>query len=316
MGTTYGPSQDASKSGRKLDSENGATKYGPPRKKVGFGKWAKGKGSKKFKERRSLEHPLLFLHLRKAGGSHICSMAREAHEKTIDSIEECNCNWVGHDWHPSEGRPDTAASCELRRSVFQQMHATFGMIEREFRVTSDKCPGFVYATVLREPVARMNSERIYSVQNAEKNGEPDKFRMLYRMGLLINGKRDFKGFKQTVMNYDNHYVRHVANLLTVPFGGINETHLQQAIDILADFDFIGISEDLRDARKGALFYERLNWTLPTKALSDQANSMDEYKKQVDTTAWLMTSSEEDWFKELCRWDLQLYQWAVDNFGIK
>merc|ERR1712194_282217 len=139
MGTTYGPSQDASKSGRKLDSENGATKYGPPRKKVGFGKWAKGKGSKKFKERRSLEHPLLFLHLRKAGGSHICSMAREAHEKTIDSIEECNCNWVGHDWHPSEGRPDTAASCELRRSVFQQMHATFGMIPREFRQVPRLC---------------------------------------------------------------------------------------------------------------------------------------------------------------------------------
>jgi len=200
-------------------------------------------------------------------------------------------------------------------------------------VVSDRCPGFVYATMLREPVARLNSQRIFSVSNKEKTGKPGKLKMKFRqlnwLGLLRkrlgenknksvaeSGFSSDKDFHYAVAQYDNYYVRHVANLLSVPLGGLKERHLQRAMDILTDFDVVGISEDMRDARKGALLYERLNWTLPTKALSGQTNSMDEYKKQVDTAGWLMTSSEEDWVKELNRWDLQLYQWAVDNFGIK
>jgi len=285
----------------------------------------------------AVQHPLIFLHISKSGGTHICQVAKQvAKERAIDVMlkprsKGINCVWPGHDSQFQMGAAENSVSCKFRSSVFRRARATFGMIEREFRLHADKCPGFIYATILREPLAKVNSMRIYL--GDQVGGNPSRFGSVSDMlgtsdtlkQMLGRGTGQHKvtghtwtGHPQhTPLFYDNSNVRLIANLMSVPAGGINETHLEQAKYVLqTQFDVVGITEDLLDVKKASVFFQRLGWNLSTSALSTRHNSMRNFKTKVDTQRFVLQPEDEEWWKKLNIWDIQLYSWAVDKFGIK
>jgi len=293
----------------------------PPytKKKSAYGKWDATRGRNDTRKRpppmrpEALQHPLIFMHISKSGGTHVCDMAKAANERPIDVMlgyNNLNCNWKGHDDPQKTGLPESSVSCKSRSSVFRRAHATFGMIEREFRLDADKCPGFIYATILREPLAKLNSARI---SKPEKIGELETLKQMLGDG---TGQDVTNSRSHWYSGYDNVNLRLIANLLTVPAGGVNETHLEQAKYVLqTQFDVVGIAEDLRDVKTASVFFQRLGWNLSTSALATQHNSRS-FKKQADTQRFVLQPEDEEWWRKLNIWDIQLYSWAVDKFGIK
>merc|ERR1712194_182904 len=134
--------------------------------------------------------------------------------------------------------PESSGSCDLRRSFFRRSHATFGMIEHEFRSDADLCRGFIYATMLREPLALINSVRVYVASPASGTGseswlgnlETLKKMLATGVGENVNNHRGYNLNMSLI--YDNFNVRLIADCLSVPAGGINETHLQRAKYVL------------------------------------------------------------------------------------
>ena len=64
-----------------------------------------------------------------------------------------------------------------------------------------------------------------------------------------------------ILNIDNCQVRFLCGIDNIPFGGVNETHLQVAIDNLTDhYTAIGISEHFDESV--LLLARRFGWRTP------------------------------------------------------
>merc|ERR1719221_2293130 len=98
--------------------------------------------------------PAVFLHIHKNAGSWMCDIAKSNNETTPNNAV---CVIVQHDSWAHRCNLPVHFSCPDRSSYVNRSNLSFHAIEREFRET-DYCPDtFLYATFVRDPIARMES---------------------------------------------------------------------------------------------------------------------------------------------------------------
>lgn len=238
--------------------------------------------------------PVMWVHLHKAAGTAICCEARRR-EKVIAPAANCNhamdkfTKWQIRHTDPLKDFSDKIhganaddgqvtyeelpaksawphTTCEKRLAYMQEKGFTWGAIER-WLGEGDLCPhGFVYATLLREPLSTMISE-------ANFNSE-----------ITVSGRR--KTWLRNVMKcievgmwceeemwyvFDNFMVRTFSGIgFTVPPGGVNSSHLHAAIKVLRSFDLVLLWNRLDDPRTPRAFERTIGWPFPLHVSNESA----------------------------------------------
>lgn len=239
------------------------------------------------------EKPMLWVHVHKAGGTFMCSMAGLAGENVVQPND--NCNWHGHDSYLDSGHTDHAVSCEDREAFFSQNGYTWGQIERELwnnDAESDLCWNkFDYGVMLRDPISLMRSMM---------NFHPD-----IGKGFVDDIELELKAPSETTLSQDplwkymdNFHIRVLASAMDVPAGQIDATHLEKAKERLAKFDTIARLEDLGD--KSAEVFVSIGW-------SDGMSSHVSSKSNTSGDQWDFTAEELEWLSELNKYDYELYK---------
>eukprot|EP00928_Gymnodinium_smaydae_P096677 TRINITY_DN8589_c1_g6_i1.p1 TRINITY_DN8589_c1_g6~~TRINITY_DN8589_c1_g6_i1.p1 ORF type:complete len:401 (-),score=82.62 TRINITY_DN8589_c1_g6_i1:297-1499(-) len=209
--------------------------------------------------------PMLWIHVHKAGGTFMCSMATEAGERVVQPSDGA-CNWVGRDQYKDSGLLREKVSCADRAAFFKSLGATgaggslgsggndvassgysWGQIEREF-TKDDRCYGqFDYGVMLREPISLMHSEVNYHPgcwptwpawlfpHCGSGPADPENFLKEFRAQLANPGDHGGNDQYPTWKFFDNYQIRLIVPALDVPPGGINATHLEAAKRILQRF---------------------------------------------------------------------------------
>lgn len=192
-----------------------------------------------------LTRPLIHLHLSKTGGSRLC--------KTVNA-QACrthgfNCAlrrhmqdgpwWVPHSeklsaWHtanfayPPRGHAKNR-TCAFRRKAGSQFFNV------ESPLFGPLCEGFDHSAILREPLARAQSQA----------------RELNRWGLLRKAKcANYSEWQRVAPAlFDNYYVRMIdgEETFVLPHGAIGRAHAQRAARTLSEFSLITTLPNATDA---------------------------------------------------------------------
>ena len=122
--------------------------------------------------------PFVWLHIHKAGGELICTLAKWVREQVVQPSKLCNA----YDACPfgdgtlgiiTADRNVRVAmsqrpSCQKRMSYMTSHGFTFSSVERDLTIDEVSC-GFVTGVMLREPVARMVSDPVTMHNNPVSN---------------------------------------------------------------------------------------------------------------------------------------------------
>lgn len=214
--------------------------------------------------------PVLWLHVHKCAGTLMCELAHAAGEKVVQPSK--NCNWDVGDAVYFMGRPSPKPTCAERQQYFAEKGYTWGAVEHELSA-GHPCPGFLYGTMLRDPMALVDS--IASVHAgdlpgsdaAKDGGAPvrhtadvlgpvrDALKLLAtanqtKAGLLARAENrpihEHIWSLDTWKYFDNFQTRLLADALDVPAGALTADHLRRAEEALDRFDVVLVLEDLQE----------------------------------------------------------------------
>lgn len=234
------------------------------------------------KSNRTNRKPVMWVHVHKAAGTHMCCEARRR-ENVVKPAGNCNLaidGWLN--WENQSVGPFT--TCEKRTAYMQENGFTWGAIER-WLDHGDLCPGsFVYATVLKDPIKTMQSEADYVnksmpwVSNITQCIEDRMFCKDRNRTKCQDDGMPCREFKDWYI-FDNFMVRTFSGIgLTVPPGKVNESHLNAAVQVLRGFDLVLLLDRLDDPRTARAYENTIGWPLTLSSnRSARTNNKDERK---------------------------------------
>mmetsp|Transcript_125034 Transcript_125034/g.266874 ORF Transcript_125034/g.266874 Transcript_125034/m.266874 type:complete len:305 (+) Transcript_125034:95-1009(+) len=244
--------------------------------------------------KRNTRKPIVWIHIHKNAGTTICDLAQLNNETIVSGA---NCYW-GH--HDSQLLINTSnhTSCAERRHAYATNHWTFGMIEREVH-EDDVCEGFLYGTLLREPVSHAVSMATYDRINANRDIE------CLRSGALQCDQSLFWPKKpvHSWIVFDNYQIRTLLGEegLKIPPRQVTEQHAQQVIAMLSKFDLVSVVDEL-DSATPEMLKNTFGWNItsappsnelrrPEQNISDQNMAYIEELNKMDRMVY-------DYFKHV------------------
>lgn len=236
----------------------------------------------------------------------MCTLARMAGEAIV--FPHRNCNYFGGKhgdgkassdmWDNSGHRPTNHRdmSCQRRHELYVRGGFSYGQIEHELW-ESDWCPKmFLYGTMLREPLALMQSMI---------NFHPDigkGFLDNLRHALRTRTTEPDQGSEGSWKLFDNFQVRVLANAMDVPGGGITEEHVNKAFHKLQAFEVVARLEDLTPSHP---MFVTLGWQKVRYMIGSQDDGGP--NRNHHDEGMRFTESELDWLRELNKHDYSLYE---------
>jgi len=261
----------------------------------------------------SRHKPFLWVHIHKAAGTTICELAKRNGEAVI-SPSLC-CDWIPYDVYNYEYLIKELTfnglvkniSCAQRAHAWERGNFTWGHVEHDF-YDSDFCPhDFRYGVALRHPVrlveSMMNFFDPWELLNPLDDVRPDPNKI--KECALSGNENHCPGawWSHTVDNlwmyFDNIMVRTLGGpeVMALPFGGVNSTHLDRVLGKLAKFEMVLLVEELASNSSQTAFRESLGWT---HAQIIHRNSHNGTKR------YFLTDAEQEVFKKVDKYDYELY----------
>lgn len=272
---------------------------------------------------------VFFLHVSSSGGTAVCRLAQEQPCSRVPSCgANCNLN-CRHPWDwrqqcvppacvpPARPcRPPHKPGCAGLRRWVAQHNLTF--VASETMLTEGGlCPDFVYVTVLRDPVARLQSqlERMSSQPN-------HKLHQLLSQPRVLNTSVTTSLMGTPAL--DNYLVRLLLGPPTffLPLRAINASHFAAASRVLAGFaaavPLDGLNTDGATWLRGALRWRgaprkanhhRLPGAAPLRPPTQPAAS----GRRLSARHQALGERSLRLLRELNRYDLQLYAEATARF---
>jgi len=244
-----------------------------------------------------------FLHLHKAGGTTVCHLARSVNGMNAPIR---NCDLPGDSPHHLEeglaGDGNIGLSCEARANYLRQNCIQFFAVERW--LDASMCPDrFLYMTVLREPVSRIESQCRYNhIQPA------DAIRWLTKTTCLkkCNGKDEDTRVTASTAVVDNFYVRSFGGpeVFHRPKGGVTTSDFDEAKKRLLLFEVVLVLEEFK---AGFVQIEQLlGWEAPISEKEAHQNS------GKGDSSIIFTTDQRQILVKKNRLDIDLYAFAVDR----
>lgn len=249
---------------------------------LSFGELARGLVFQN-EQRRGLHKPVIFYHIHKGAGSAMCRLALENGETGSGIYGGCIT-----DDRDDHNNLSHIVPCEERLLTQHFFHPSWVAIEREYQ-DADYCPdNFMYATLLRDPMTRIESEIRYF-----EGDWGDSDRQLSNLKLsacLFNASETCENSLSPNMlthfvHLDNFMVRTFGGpeVLKLPPGSLNATHVQMALRTLSKFDLVARVEDLTHPNLQNKFRELFGWqnfsslTEPTQPWNYHTNPYGNYE---------------------------------------
>jgi len=240
---------------------------------------------------------IFYMHVAKTAGTHLCSVGRANGCRSADS----NCqeyvidgpSWSGMGKIRPDQRPDNCAGLS---EVY--MNLTLEGNEN-YLIAEGLCPNFWNVMVLRDPIARLISH-LSMIQ-------ADPFRHIQFPFIAITPYPSPQiVFDKVPLISNNFFIRSLLgkDVYELPFGFINETHLEKAKRVLESFDVIFVQEEDNDSKLNTDIDVRLGLSTPSSDLTHRVGSTDMYRQKLN---W--TCAE---YKEMAAanaMDLELLQYA-------
>lgn len=262
----------------------------------------------------SKRQPVMWFHIHKSAGSLMCDEAKHMGEKIVQPSLYCASD-VFHDWYvPGDAKTQTQSSgqtCADRASMFRD-EFTWNSIERQLD-TGDLCFNkFIYATIIRETIDRAESQVNYEYpQNTEhilhcldeavkaNTGETPSC----LMPAMSNATRPIsKRFGWLFL--DNYVIRLLGGVDTMmlPPGGVNSSHLLNAISVLSQFDLVIPFDELHSEGAKAEMDGVLGWH-PRESVEVRVTS---HEKRF-------TQEERQLLRSINKFDMALYNHFLEEF---
>jgi len=223
----------------------------------------------------------IFLHSQKCGGVTLKDVMARQYDNVFD---------IRRFIHFEDRASDLKNLSQLEQSKIDliQGHQFFGI----HKDTDTKCQ---YFTLMREPVSKIIS--LYKSYRRKPDCPQYKNAMKYSFDEFINRKLD--------LHFDNGSVRVFSNMRNseVEFGQITDENLNDAILNLRTRIYVGITEMFQESV--IMLYNHLNWR--SYPLYTKAN----FAKETD--CFFVSQDTLDKIKEINRYDVRLYKYAVRLF---
>lgn len=219
---------------------------------------------------------VIFLHIPKTAGS------------TLHSI--LSWQYLGRPSHWTDRSNDHGESLNsLSREELKSLQLLRGHF---IHGVHEKIPGdFTYVTLVRHPLAHVRSQYKYYQEGRWRNQSLEQILINHSPPLL-----------------DNVHVRRLAGITADcqnPVLEIQQKHFEQAISNLKqNFSVIGLTD--RFDESVILMKHTLGWARPLFYKSAKVNHRSEPRSD-------MSNRVKKLVLEKNRWDLRLYEWAVDRF---
>jgi len=269
----------------------------------------------------SKRQPIMWFHIHKSAGSLMCDEAKHMGEQIVQPSQFCASN-VFHDWTVpgDEGwytlqqtllAQSSGQTCADRASMFHD-EFTWNSIERQLD-TGDLCFNkFIYATVLREPIDRAESqvnyeypqntdEIIHCLDEAVKANTGETPPCL--MPAMSNAEPPVsKHFGWLFL--DNYAIRLLGGVDTMmlPPGGVNSSHLLNAISVLSQFNLVIPFDELHSEGANADMDRVLGWH-PRESVEVRVTS---HEKRF-------TQEERQLLRSINKFDMALYNHFREEF---
>jgi len=198
--------------------------------------------------------PVMWVHVHKNAGTSMCHLAKGKERVVEPSDGTCNSRDLHDTFYPDGlGQKRQWTTCEERAKYFFRGRFTWGQLERELN-PGDYCKDdFIYGITLRHPIARIES---YANWNSKAvKGEQWKDFMICIQAKDASECPAFDGSAVSQANrgyqlWDNLNIRVLLgyDVFKLPPGGVNTSHLSEAIRLLKQFDLVltleGFSSEL------------------------------------------------------------------------
>lgn len=288
---------------------------------------------------------VVFAHLHASGGKEMCRWARTAHKDVSRSNVKLSgkqqatavCNQIDPDPPEPWLQADLRTCSDMHKFAERDGGSRWMFVETAMDV-KPPCPNIAFYTVIRQPWLRMES-------------------VSGKLGWLFPNASDLmKGMKVgddaynvpgKVWNYcpvyhcptchtffhagyfDNFYIRYFLGVKkgrSIPWGHVNQSHLDEVKQILSNFDLVIPIQYIADALPamqcavGAHYDLGLDGTLGGRYQWPSARKAPNLKKAVCNFPVSLGNTREEQRMELCQlflaqntWDVKLYEWAVERW---
>lgn len=258
--------------------------------------------------------PVLWFHIHKSAGTTICRQARVHGERVVWPSKWCESELL-HDFYvPGNGQEDfhRTSTCSDRLSLYASHNFTFGSIERQLE-PGDHCFGhLVYATAVRESIARMASQINFRGRFPIQEVIP-----CLEQAAAVHGRgsacplRSLPGPEYSLEHgfvyFDNYVVRMLGGsaTMTLPPGGVNASHLDAAIKVLDQFDLVVPLEELDSKSSQAELDRVIGWH------PDENSHERESDPDTDPTPFVELSDDDSKrLRSINKYDVALYDYVL------
>jgi len=241
---------------------------------------------------------IFYLHVPKAGGTHLCSLGRSNGCRSIlptecQIFERDGAAWMGDDEIQPDQRPKTCAG-------LSELYTNLTIEGNEnYLIAEGLCPNFWNAVVLRDSIPRLISHLSMIHEDIVWHGQfPFITSTPYPPPQVV--------FDNMPQLSNNFIIRQMLgkDVYALPFGSINETHLEAAKTVLESFDTIFFLEEGNDTKMNTDIYAKLGLSVQSSDQMDRVGSTDMYRQTLN---W--TSAEYEEVAAANAMDLELLQHA-------
>lgn len=276
---------------------------------------------------------LYFLHFAGTAGTSVCDFAKRCSEKTgtgvtLNFVQTAgNCNFYGTNPANPKAHNPKLATCSglLEHASSGSSRSTWGFAQTTLDVTPP-CPKVSFLTVFREPWTRMRS---HLMKHAADQWPPDavhQAREVYRKmgaggskeeGEELTAGKHFPSNGLGIVYLDNYHIRTLLGEeegKRLPWGSLDEVHLQRAKAKLEAFDLVMPVEALSDGVPSMQCAAGVGFDLSKCGLSSLPRENDHsYLMRTKPPAPELYQVEK-LFRAQNKLDLQLYDWVVERWN--
>jgi len=220
---------------------------------------------------------IFYLHVPKAGGTHLCSLGRSNGCRSIlptecQIFERDGAAWIGDDEVQPDQRPDTCAGLsELYTNLTIEGNENYLFAE-------GLCPNFWNTVVLRDPIVRL-------ISHLSMIHEDVRWQTRFPFIGIAPYPVPQVVFDELPQLSNNFIIRQMLgkDVYDLPFGSINETHLEEAKRVLESFDVILLNEEGNDSKLNTDIDVTLGLSSPSSNQMHRVGSTDTYRQKLNWT---------------------------------
>eukprot|EP00440_Ansanella_granifera_P035843 gb/GFBE01038879.1/.p1 GENE.gb/GFBE01038879.1/~~gb/GFBE01038879.1/.p1 ORF type:complete len:345 (+),score=84.42 gb/GFBE01038879.1/:1-1035(+) len=229
---------------------------------------------------------VVWVHLQNLAESFMCLEATRQGERTPE-----NCVWPDED--RSQRKQAKLVSCAEKAK--QASAYTFSIVNRELH-NSDNCDGPLFGTILRDPIAAMESALV-----ANKFNKGDILHTLKN-----NNSHPKAGALDRYNRFDNFLTRSLSGAFQVPPGALSVKQLTKAKDQLKRMDVLMVMEELSEHAKQ--LSHTFGWDVSHLAAGRHRS------KALPGHRARFTEDEMKFLRDVNKYDIELYDYGRQLAG--